>query len=167
MPLATPMNAMIDLTNAICNHYAPLCHWWTLNHWPRCQFFCKCKHFTKTKCDASLNFHFLMQMLPTKMQKFLWYTCLITNMQMQISMMQMRLLYDANFPYKDANIKFIYDDANAHLRRCGCKSLFFDIKMPLVGMSWCECPLVGVPWCKWSLVGMSRCKCFLLDANAI
>ena len=49
--------------------------------------------------------------------------------------MQMRLLYDANFPCRDVNAKFIYDDDNAPLRRCGCKSLFFNIKMPLTGMS--------------------------------
>ena len=49
--------------------------------------------------------------------------------------MQMRLLYDANFPCKDVNAKFIYDDANAPLRRYRCKPLFFDIKIPLVGMS--------------------------------
>ena len=79
----------------------------------------------------------------------------------------MWLLYDANFPCRDVNAKFIYDDANAPLQRCKCKPLFFDIKMPPVGMSWCECPLVGVPWCKCPLVGMSRCKCFLHDGNAI
>ena len=30
-------NAMIGLTNALCNHCALICYWWTLNHWPRCQ----------------------------------------------------------------------------------------------------------------------------------
>ena len=58
--------------------------------------------------------------------------------------MQMRLLYYANFSCRDVNAKFIYDDANAPLRSCECKSLFFDIKMPLTSMSWCKRPSVGV-----------------------
>ena len=103
--------------------------------------FCECKHFIKSKCDASLDFPSLMQILPTKMQMFIWCTCLLTNIQMQISHYR-----DANTislrckcPYRDLNAKFIYDDANAPLRRCRCKSLFFDIKMSLVGMPWRKC----------------------------
>ena len=136
--------------------------------------FCECKHFIKSKCDASLDFPSLMQMLPTKMQMFIWCRCLHTNMQLQISMMQISHYREANtislrckFPYRDVNAKSIHDDANVPLRRCRCKSLFFDIKMLFEGMSWCEYPFVVVPWCKCPIVGMSRCKCFLLDANAI
>ena len=110
--------------------------------------FCECKHFIKSKCDASLDFPSLMQMLPTKMQMFIWCTCLLTNIQMQIFMMQISHYRDANtislrckFPCRDVNAKSIHDDANAPLRRCKCKSLFFDIKMPLAGMSWCKYPL--------------------------
>ena len=87
--------------------------------------FCECKHFIKSKCDASLDFPSLMQMLPTKMQMFIWCTCLLTNMQMQISMMQISHYRDANiislrykFPCRNVNAKSIHDDANAPLRRC-------------------------------------------------
>ena len=56
-------------------------------------------------------------------------------MQMQISMIQISHYRDANtislrckFSYRDVNAKSIHDDANTPLRRCRCKSLFFDIK---------------------------------------
>ena len=45
--------------------------------------------------------------------------------------MQMRLFQDAYFTCRDVNAKFIHDDANASLRRCECKSIFFDAKCPL------------------------------------
>ena len=38
------------------------------------------------------------------------------QMPMQLSMMQIRLLYDVNFPCRDA--QFIHDDANASLWVC-------------------------------------------------
>ena len=47
----------------------------------------------QTKCDASLDFSFLMQMLFTRMQ--------------------MHFFYDANVPCRDENAKFIHDDASA------------------------------------------------------
>ena len=117
--------------------------------------FCECKHFVKWKCDTSLDFSSLMQMLPTKMKMFIWCTCLLTNMQMQISMMQISHYRDANtislrykFPYRNVNAKFIHDDANAPLRRCRCKSLFFDIKISLASMAWRKC---FFSWCKCNL----------------
>ena len=44
-----------------------------------------------TKHDANLDFLFLMQMLPTKMQ--------------------MRPIYNASVLCRDVNVKFIHDDA--------------------------------------------------------
>ena len=85
---------------------------------------------------------------------FIWCTCLLINMHMQISMTQISHYKDANtislrckFPCRDVNAMFIHNDANAPLRRYKCKSLFFDIKMPLVGM----------PWRKWSF-SWRKCK---------
>ena len=51
-------NTMIGLTNVICKRCALTSYWQALNHWPRCQF------SMNAKCDASLDFSFLMQMLP-------------------------------------------------------------------------------------------------------
>ena len=39
----------------------------------------------QTWCNTSLDFPSLMQMLPTKMQMFIWCTCLLSKMQMQFS----------------------------------------------------------------------------------
>ena len=77
-------------------------------------------------------------MLPTNMQMFIWCTCLLTNMQMQISHYRdpNTISLRCKFPCRDVNAKSIHDDTNAPLRRCKCKSLFFDIKMPLAGMPW-------------------------------
>ena len=61
------------------------------------------------------------------------------QMPMQLSMMQMRLLYDVNFPCRDA--QFIHDDANAPLWVC------HDANAPL--------------WICYDA------NAFLLDANAI
>ena len=93
--------------------------------------FCECKHFIKSRCDASLDFLSLTQKLPTKMQMFIWCTCLLTNMQMQISMMQMS-------HYKDANATSLW-----------CK---FPMQGCTVYSWWCKCPLVGMSWCKCFLL---------------
>ena len=78
-----------------------------------CKFsWCKC--FLQ-RCKCSYDAHVS---LPICGYKFPWCKCPIMEMQM-------RLLYDANFSCRDVNAKFIYDDGNAPLRRCRCKSLFF------------------------------------------
>ena len=45
------------------------------------------------------------------------------QMRMQLSMMKMRLLYDVNFPCRDA--QFIHDDVNAPLWICHNANAFF------------------------------------------
>ena len=70
-------NVMIGLTNAICKHCALTCYWQTLNHWPWCQF------SMNAKCDASLDFSFLMEMLlqRCKCRVYSWWCkCLLEKM---------------------------------------------------------------------------------------
>ena len=116
-------NAMIGLTNALCNHCAPICYWQTLDYWPRCQFsmnankmWCKSRFFISDanaswqRCNC--NFLFMMQMshVGMKMQSLfmmmlvhafkLWCKCLLTEMEMRMSsneyvMMQMSLYRNA------------------------------------------------------------------------
>ena len=59
-PWPCQWNTMIGFTNVICKRCALTCYWQALNHWPRCQF------SMNAKCDASLDFSFLMQMLSNK-----------------------------------------------------------------------------------------------------
>ena len=105
---------------------------------------CKC-FLQRYKCsyDAHVS-------LPILGCKFPWCKCPIMEMQM-------RLLYDANFPCRDVNAKFVYNDANAPLRRCRCKLLFFDIKSPL----WVCHDVNAFLWV------CHNANAFLLDANAI
>ena len=116
-------NAMIGLTNALCNHCASICYWQTLNYWPRCQssmnankMWCKSRFFI-SDANASwrrckCNFLFMMQMSHAgmKMQSLfmmmlvrafkLWCNCLPTEMEMRQSsngyvMVQMSLCSNA------------------------------------------------------------------------
>ena len=67
MALAMSMNAITDLTNTICNHYAPTCYWWTLNCWPWCQSFSvNANILSKTWCKP--KFLFFVADAPTKME---------------------------------------------------------------------------------------------------
>ena len=101
-------NTMIGLTNALCNHYAPIYYWQTLNYWPRCQFsinankmWCKSGFSVPMQVlldkDATVIFLFMMQMSHTgmKMQSLFmmmlvptfkpWCKCLLTEMEMRMS----------------------------------------------------------------------------------
>ena len=65
--------------------------------------------------------------------------------------MQMRLLYDANFPCRDVNAKFIYDDANA-LTEMRMKIFIFQYKNAPCGyvmmqMPFCGCAMMQMPPC--------------------
>ena len=96
-------NAMIGLTNALCNHCAPICYLQTLNYWPRCQFSmnanemwcesrffissanaswrrCKCK-FMMQMSYAGMKMQSLFMMMLARALK-LWCKCLITKMEM-------------------------------------------------------------------------------------
>ena len=116
-------NAMIGLTNALCNHCAPICYWQTLNYWPRCQFsmtankmWCKSRFFIfdanaswrRCKCnffiyDANVPCRMKMQssfmiMLVHAFKP--WCKCLLIEMEMRMSsngyvMMQMSLCRNA------------------------------------------------------------------------
>ena len=122
-------NAMIGLTNALCNHCALICYWQTPNYCPRCPF---SMNANKTWCKS--RFLFLMQMpfIKMRMQNIhmmhmfsfqgcnSWCKCLLTEMKMQ-------------------NVLW-------------CKCF-------LMGMSWCKCSWCKCSWCKCPLVGMSWCKC--------
>ena len=111
----------------------------------------------------------------------IWCTYLFTNMQMQLSTMQMyhakmqmQFLFFSmqNAPFKYANVtslwcKFPMQGCECKVYSWWCKYLlaemqmqifFFGYKMPFVGMPWCECPLVGMSWRECPLVGMSWCK---------
>ena len=117
-------NTMIGLTNALCNHCAPICYWQTLNYWPRCQssmnankMWCKSRFFISDanaswrRCKCKF-FSFMMQMshVGMKMQSLFmmmlvhafkpWCKCLLIEMEMRMSsngyvMMQMSLYRNA------------------------------------------------------------------------
>ena len=57
-------------------------------------------------------------------------TSIFLNAKCPFMEMQMRLLYDANFPCRDVQSLFMM----MQVPSCGCK-FFFRYKMPLVGMS--------------------------------
>ena len=114
-------------------------------------FFYECKHFIKSWCK--LKFSFFDTNAPAKMQ-----------MRNFISRCKMPLFGDANtsvhaasVPYRDADAKFIHDDANVSLRRCGCDFLFFQYKMLTVGMPWYKCQLTK----NFLLFSKSRLSCSL------
>ena len=48
-------NAMIGLTNALCNHCALTYYWQTLNYWPRCQ---SSMNANKMLCKSRFFFYF-------------------------------------------------------------------------------------------------------------
>ena len=161
MPQLFWWNAMIGLTDMICEHCALTCYWQTLNHWPRCQFFYECKQ----NVMLAQIFHFRC--------KYFFYKN--TN---------------AKCPY-DAHVFFQrcdFHDADVPCRRCGCKvypwwcQRTYLIMMQMspcrdrdanvlrckclsTGMSWCRYPLVGMSWCEWLFVGMQWHECF--DANTL
>ena len=89
-------NAMIGLTNALCNHCAPIFYWQTLNYWPRCQFsinankmWCKSRFFISDanafwrRCKC--KFFFMMQVSPHRDgdANVFWWVCHDANALMQ------------------------------------------------------------------------------------
>ena len=125
----------------------------------------------QTKCYASLDFSFPMQMLFTRMQ------------MRNVHMMHMSLFRDAIFMMQMSYARVrmqslsmigpahIFNcDANVSLQRWRCKNLvvqmpsngYVIMQMFLVRMSWCKCPLGDMQWRKCPLVGMSWRECPLV-----
>ena len=123
----------------------------------------------QTKCYASLDFSFSMQML-------------FTMMQMQnVHMMHMSLSRDAIFMMQMSHagvrmqslsmkvpVHVFNRDANTFSQRWRYECLLMSMswyKCPFIGMPWRECPLVGMQWCRCPFVGISWHECF--DANTL
>ena len=85
----------------------------------------------QTKHDASLDFLFLVQMLPDKDAN------VISMMQMSHAGMKMQSL----FMMMPVHVFKHNADVSSQRWRCECL---------LMGMSWYKCPFVGMPWCKCS-----------------
>ena len=129
----------------------------------------------QTKCNASLDFSFLMQLL---FDKDVDAKC---PYDAHVSFQRCNF-HDADVPCKGANAKFIHCDANVSLQRWRCKNLvvqmpfngYVMMQMLLVGMSWCKCPfgachdanvrLEVCLWCECPLVGMHDANVPLVHA---
>ena len=139
-------NAMVGLTNVLCNHCAPICYWQTPNYWSRCPF---SMNANKTWCKSRFFFFDANAFLEgCKCEMSIWCTCLLSEVQFSwckcpmrwckcnvypwwcqrtyLPMMQMS-------PYKDGDAKclVVQMSSNGHVM----------MQMLLVGMSWCKCPL--------------------------
>ena len=105
--------------------------------------------FSECKCDASLDFSFLMQMLSNKDANAI-FMMQMSHVEMKMQGLSMMMLVRIFIPW----CKYLLVEVEMQ-KILGCKC-------PLMGMSWCEWPLVGLPRCKWPLVGMQECKCPLV-----
>ena len=146
-------NAMIGLTNVLCNHRAQICYWQTSNYCPRCSF---SMNANKTWCKS--RFLFLMQMPFIKMRisdipmmhmfSFQrcnsWCKCLMQGWRYEVYSWWRQCMY---LPVMQMSP---YRDGDANVLWCKCL---------LMGMSWCKCSWCKCSWCKCPLVGMSWCKC--------
>ena len=94
-----------------------------------------------------LKFSFFDTNAPAKMQM----RNLISRCKMPLSEDANASFHDASVHCRDADAKFIHDDVNVSLRKCRCDFLFFQYKVPTVGMPWCKYPFVGMSWCKCQL----------------
>ena len=54
--------------------------------------------------------------------------------------------HDADVPYRDADTKFIHDDASARIQTTMQMSSCRDGDAKIL---WCKCHLMGMPWCKY------------------
>ena len=129
-------NAMIGLTNALCNH----CALYAIDRLLTTDLDV---HFLwmQTKCYTSLDFSFSMQML--------FYKDADAKCPYDAHVSFHRCnFHDADVPCDGANAMFIHDGASARIYPW-CKCLLTEMEMQ------------NVLWCKCLLMGMSWCKCFL------
>ena len=132
-------NAMIGLTNALCNHCAPICYWQTLGYWPKCQFsmnanktWCKSRFFFISDTNVismmpmshvGIETQGLFMRMPVHVFRT-WCRCLLVEMEMQMSsngyvMMQMSF-------YRNAMMQMLWRKHNLFKN-----SLCFEIKTSL------------------------------------
>ena len=130
-------NAMIGLTNALCNHCASICYWQTPDL--DVNFL-----WMQTKCYASLDFSFPMQMLFTKMQ------------MRNVHMMHMS-------PFRDAIFMMQMSHAEVEMQSLFMMMLVRTFKL------WCKCLLTEMEMRQFSngyvMVQISLWACN--DANAL
>ena len=154
-------NAVIGLTNALCNHCAPIYYWQTLNYWPRCQFSNECKQ----KCDVSLDFYFQCKCFSQwcRCEMFMWCKCPMQWCMCKVYPWWCQRTYLTvmqTSPCRDVDAKclVVQMPSNGHVM----------MQMLLVGMSWCKCPFSACHNANVHLwvchdanvhVGMSWCKC--------
>ena len=138
----------------------------------------------QTKCYASVDFSFSVQMLFI-CEMFIWFTCLLSEVQFSWCRCPMRwckcnihpwwcqrtyLPVIQLSPYRvgDAKCLVVQMLSNGHvmMQNASCRDVM--MQMTPWCMPWCECPLVGMSWCKCPLGSMPWCECPIAachDAN--
>ena len=108
----------------------------------------------QTKCYASVDFSFSVQML------FLYAKC---SYDAHVSFQRYNF-HDADVPCDGANATFIHDGASARIYPW-CKCLLTEMEMQNV--LWCKCLLMGMSWCTcpfgYAMMRMSSCRYVMMQ----